>query len=484
MMLRRWSVVLALAAAAAPASALAAIPSPVLSAEPHFTQGSQNVIRWNRIAFPAGSIGRGYLLRVRDVTTGSATSLPLADEAAAAVAVPNLVDAHAYRYTVQAFAQECTTASCTAFTSRTFGAASPPQTSVQDARPPVGTLAIDGGASFVNGLDVTMNIAASDPQPGAGVTTVFTWGNATNVICPPPLTISEVDLKSGTVTTTPAAPNTSAFCPLPFTDAVPYSLTPGPDGPRTVRIALGDGAASNGIIDIPDSLATGNRSAEIATTVTLDTFAPAVTLVVGAQPAVAGQPVAFDVSASKDTGGLNADSGVDGPGARWTFGDGTSATGATLQHTYAQAGTFSGEVQVPDRAGNVTTASFSLVVNAGGAPGAPATFGVAGGLAGGDRVAPRLSRVRVLGRTARIRATRLSLRSTEAGRLTADIFRVSSGRLKRVAKRSIVLRRGAQTLNLGRLSAGAYQALVVATDGAGNRSVPRLVAFSVRAGRR
>lgn len=165
----------------------------------------------------------------------------------------------------------------------------------------------------------------------------------------------------------------------------------------------------------------------------------------------------FDVSAGKDTGGLNADSGADGPGVRWTFGDGTSATGATLQHTYVQAGTFSGEAQVPNRAG---------------------------GLTGGDRVAPRLSGVRVLGRTAPIRATRLSLRSTEAGRRTAGVFRVSSGRLKRVATRSIVLRRGAQTPSLGRLSAGASQALVVATDRVGNRSVPCLIAFSVRAGRR
>lgn len=52
--------------------------------------------------------------------------------------------------------------------------------------------------------------------------------------------------------------------------------------------------------------------------------------------------------------------------------------------------------------------------------------------------------------------------------------------LKRVTKRSIVLRRGAQTPSLGRLSAGSYQALVVATDRAGNRSVPRLIAFAVR----
>jgi len=169
MTLPRWTAVLALALAAVPASALATVSSPVLTPEPRFTQGTQNTIRWNRVAFPTGSIGRGYVLRVRDVTAGSTTSTTLADEAASAVVVPNLVDAHTYRYTVQAFAQECTTISCTAFAARTFSAASAPQASVQDARPPVGTLAIDGGATFVNGLDVTMNISASDPQPGGEV---------------------------------------------------------------------------------------------------------------------------------------------------------------------------------------------------------------------------------------------------------------------------------------------------------------------------
>lgn len=181
----RWSVVLALATAAAPASALATIPPPPLTPEPHFTQGTQNAARWNRVSFPAGSIGKGYVLRVLDVTSGATASLrPRRD--------------HEHRR-LQSTARRRSD----------------------------------------HGLHM---------------------GNATNAIWPPPLTV-----------------------------AVPYGLIPGPDGPRTARVALGDGAASNGIIDIPDSLAIGNRSAEIATTVTLDTFAPAVTLVVGAQPAVAGQ---------------------------------------------------------------------------------------------------------------------------------------------------------------------------------------------------
>ena len=113
--------------------------------------------------------------------------------------------------------------------------------------PPVGTLAIDGGAGFVNGLDVTMNIAASDRQPAPETATVFTWGNATNVICPPPLTISEVDLKSGNGNHGTCSSQHVRVRRCPFTDAVLHTASPpAPTALAPCAVALGDGAASNG----------------------------------------------------------------------------------------------------------------------------------------------------------------------------------------------------------------------------------------------
>ena len=50
------------------------------------------------------------------------------------------------------------------------------------------------------------------------------------------------------------------------------------------------------------------------------------------------------------------------PLIRWSFGDGTSATGPAVTHTYAQPGAFSVNVSATDSAGNVTTMSRSIVI--------------------------------------------------------------------------------------------------------------------------
>ncbi|HEX9766161.1 MAG TPA: Calx-beta domain-containing protein, partial [Nitriliruptorales bacterium] len=59
---------------------------------------------------------------------------------------------------------------------------------------------------------------------------------------------------------------------------------------------------------------------------------------------IAGQPVAFDGSASSDPDGHELT-------YAWTFGDGASGTGASPTHAYAQAGTYTAKLTVTDPVG-------------------------------------------------------------------------------------------------------------------------------------
>lgn len=63
--------------------------------------------------------------------------------------------------------------------------------------------------------------------------------------------------------------------------------------------------------------------------------------------------VTFDASGSYDSDGSIAS-------VSWNFGDGTSATGATVQHTYTQAGTFTAVATVSDNEGGSGTASIAI----------------------------------------------------------------------------------------------------------------------------
>ncbi len=46
----------------------------------------------------------------------------------------------------------------------------------------------------------------------------------------------------------------------------------------------------------------------------------------------------------------------------WTFGDGTSGTGASVTHTYAASGTYTAALTVKDSAGATTSASKTVTV--------------------------------------------------------------------------------------------------------------------------
>ncbi|MEI6795463.1 MAG: PKD domain-containing protein [Methanomassiliicoccales archaeon] len=70
--------------------------------------------------------------------------------------------------------------------------------------------------------------------------------------------------------------------------------------------------------------------------------------------AVIGDALLFDGSRSTDPGGIVSYS--------WSFGDGSTAEGATVQHTYSRLGTITGRLTCVDAAGNSGFRPFSLTI--------------------------------------------------------------------------------------------------------------------------
>jgi DNA-binding beta-propeller fold protein YncE len=102
----------------------------------------------------------------------------------------------------------------------------------------------------------------------------------------------------------------------------------------------------------------------------------------------------------------------------------------------------------------------------------------------GDRVPPRLSRLRVV-RRKRVPGRALRLRTSERTRLVIDVRKARSGSRRytriRVVRRRI--RAGTRRVALGRLGgAGRYRLIVGARDAAGNEAAKKRVDFRVRRG--
>jgi PKD repeat protein len=103
------------------------------------------------------------------------------------------------------------------------------------------------------------------------------------------------------------------------------------------------------------------------------TFSPA--------PAVPGHAVAFSAAGSSDP-----NAGGQLTSYSWSFGDGTSATGATASHTYRAPGVYAAAVTVRDGFGLSASATHLVLVNA---PGRPRSRSVA--LSGVGKGKPKLS---------------------------------------------------------------------------------------------
>ena len=153
---------------------------------------------------------------------------------------------------------------------------------------------------------------------------------------------------------------------------------PAPDGPVWACVIAADAA-------IPDNPAGPNQSqsAEKANLseakcdgVVLDRAAPQVSIEAAASAKV-GELVAFGSQATDATSGLAG-------GYEWSFGDNTgTASGASISHTFTQAGTYAVTVQTSDAAGNQGTATKVVTVSApssgGGASTPPPSTGGGGG---------------------------------------------------------------------------------------------------------
>jgi PKD repeat protein len=99
----------------------------------------------------------------------------------------------------------------------------------------------------------------------------------------------------------------------------------------------------------------GNRAADTVAITVLDVTRP---------EAIAGpdlkadmsQTVNFDAGASSDNVGVDSYS--------WDFGDGTTGTGRTTTHTYANAGNYTVTLTVEDAAGNLAADRMTVTVSA------------------------------------------------------------------------------------------------------------------------
>jgi PKD repeat protein len=161
----------------------------------------------------------------------------------------------------------------------------------------------------------------------------------------------------------------------------------------------------------------------------------------------------------------------------WTFGDGTTGTGADPDHTYVAAGTYTATVTVAHGSGahaGHTSVSDSVQVVVGG--GTPPVVPPSPTL---DRTPPRISRIgplRVV-RTARPTIRARVLDRDSAVRRTSIVLRLDGRRvtgLRWAAKRGLVTWRPKQALAPGR-----HVVRLVAKDAAGNRTA-RTWRFTVR----
>lgn len=168
----------------------------------------------------------------------------------------------------------------------------------------------------------------------------------------------------------------------------------------------------------------------------------------------------------------------------WDLGDGTTATGRTVTHTWATPGTKQVRLTVTDQAGQTATQTTAITV-------APET------------TAPVVSALKVPSRVTRRAAIVAGFSLSEQAKVEVVLHRALSGRGvpckvgRRTGKRCTIYRRviriapgalqsaGARTITVRartakRLPAGTYRVTLIATDAAGNASAPVRAKLTVR----
>ncbi|MDX6408909.1 MAG: hypothetical protein QOE13_1980, partial [Gaiellaceae bacterium] len=285
-------------------------PAPILHGEPPFTRGESNTLMWDPIdwsKFAAGADNkptyrRHFILKITDTASGATREFDVpgggnitAFTVTRAQFPSGTVDGRQFEYRLRYRWRECDTAAGSYCThnkdhdSSTSDAAS----STQDAtQPSASALTLANGNAYTASLSVAAHVDARDPGAHAS------------------------GLAAMQLTADPSFPCPRlGLCAVPFTADFSVQLAGGPDGIRTIYARVFDAAAagvlSGRLLGPTFGLPSGNASQAVSDTVVLDTVGPKIVVKRTPEPQKAGKAVTFDGSSSTDTGGFNADSGVE-----------------------------------------------------------------------------------------------------------------------------------------------------------------------------
>ena len=332
-----------------------------------------------------------------------------------------------------------------------------------DSTPPTGSFDVAGGR-YSTTRDLTLQLTADDPAPAPGLPPS---GVAT-------FQVGEPDFVCETLILSPnRPPPRREGCPRSMAATAPYTLAAGLDGKRAVVLQFRDRAD----IQRPrvsalqqSTLVVGNGSPLVTREVFLDRLAPSPVVSFSAGVAVAGIPITFSGSDSADgSNNPTRDSGLDPAGFQWQFGDGQTASGRRVAHTFASPGTYRGRLTVRDLAGNSASTTMQVDVAAAPSAGSRSVGGSSapGGATTGGAAAPgrlRLSHLRITGPRRAGSRSMVRVDVTGAAALRGRVIRYSSdGQSVVVARfRGRTLRPGASRMRVRWPAAGRYAVLVTA----------------------
>ncbi len=292
-----------------------------------------------------------------------------------------ITNAQTYTYTVQA-RDASLNVSGDATTTITTNA---PPTAVISANPTSGhipvTVSFDASASTdSNGTITAYAWNFGDGNSGSGVTATHTYSTAGTYTVTLTVTDNEGATDSTTVTITAEPPNvapTASFSTnttsgnLPLAISFDASASTDSDGTISAYVwDFGDGATGSGVTTSHTYTYPGTYTVTLVvtdddgatdtatTTITAVDSDPSPTAVISVNAAAGNPPFTLQADGSSSWDSETAIATY-----VWDFGDGNSATGATVTHTYANSGTYTLSLTVTDGDGLTDTTTTSIRVN-------------------------------------------------------------------------------------------------------------------------